>query len=38
MQAPTVDAGYLKEIERARRDLRSLIAEKKCAPLMLRLA
>ena len=33
-----VDAGYVKEIEEARRDLRSLITNKKCAPLMLRLA
>ncbi|GJP39276.1 hypothetical protein CLOM_g23665 [Closterium sp. NIES-68] len=38
MQAPTVDAEYLKEIESVRRDLRALIAEKNCAPLMLRLA
>lgn len=33
-----VDAEYVKEIEEARRDLRSLINNKKCAPLMLRLA
>ncbi|KAK6922573.1 hem peroxidase [Dillenia turbinata] len=36
--APVVDADYLKEIERARRDLRALISSKQCAPLMLRLA
>ncbi|KAJ3692800.1 hypothetical protein LUZ60_011895 [Juncus effusus] len=33
-----VDAAYVKEIERARRDLRALIASKNCAPIMLRLA
>lgn len=33
-----VDAEYVKEIEEARRDLRSFITNKKCAPLMLRLA
>ncbi|GAV64839.1 LOW QUALITY PROTEIN: peroxidase domain-containing protein [Cephalotus follicularis] len=32
------DVGYLKEIEKARRDLRALISAKNCAPLMLRLA
>ncbi|KAK1423559.1 hypothetical protein QVD17_18863 [Tagetes erecta] len=36
--APVVDAEYLKEIEKARRDLRALISNKKCAPIMLRLA
>eukprot|EP00252_Welwitschia_mirabilis_P015088 TRINITY_DN33223_c0_g1_i1.p1 TRINITY_DN33223_c0_g1~~TRINITY_DN33223_c0_g1_i1.p1 ORF type:complete len:291 (+),score=64.93 TRINITY_DN33223_c0_g1_i1:267-1139(+) len=36
--APTVDAAYLKSIEGARRELRALIAEKNCAPIMLRLA
>ncbi|KAI3717107.1 hypothetical protein L1987_68477 [Smallanthus sonchifolius] len=36
--APVVDAEYLKEIERTRRDLRALISNKKCAPIMLRLA
>ncbi|KAJ8771034.1 hypothetical protein K2173_023359 [Erythroxylum novogranatense] len=36
--APVVDAEYLKEIEKARRDLRALIYIKNCAPLMLRLA
>ncbi|KAF8405411.1 hypothetical protein HHK36_010317 [Tetracentron sinense] len=38
MAAPVVDAGYLKEIDKARRDLRALIANKNCAPIMLRLA
>lgn len=38
MAAPVVDAEYLKEIERARRDLRALISSKNCAPIMLRLA
>ncbi|XP_073011825.1 probable L-ascorbate peroxidase 4, peroxisomal [Typha latifolia] len=38
MAAPVVDADYLKEIEKARRDLRALIASKNCAPIMLRLA
>uniref|UniRef100_B3TLT1 L-ascorbate peroxidase n=1 Tax=Elaeis guineensis var. tenera TaxID=51953 RepID=B3TLT1_ELAGV len=38
MAAPVVDAEYLKEIEKARRDLRALIASKNCAPIMLRLA
>ncbi|CAA0807749.1 L-ascorbate peroxidase 3- peroxisomal [Striga hermonthica] len=33
-----VDSEYLKEIERARRELRALIANKNCAPIMLRLA
>ncbi|WVZ84006.1 hypothetical protein U9M48_031090 [Paspalum notatum var. saurae] len=36
--APVVDAEYMAEIERARRDLRALIAAKSCAPIMLRLA
>ena len=36
--APVVDAEYMAEIERARRDLRALIASKGCAPIMLRLA
>ncbi|VAH25590.1 unnamed protein product [Triticum turgidum subsp. durum] len=35
---PVVDAEYVAEIERARRDLRALIASKSCAPIMLRLA
>nr|AAD43334.1 ascorbate peroxidase [Zantedeschia aethiopica] len=38
MAAPVVDAGYLKEVDKARRDLRALIASKNCAPVMLRLA
>ncbi|KAM7261209.1 hypothetical protein ACFE04_026684 [Oxalis oulophora] len=33
-----VDAEYLQEIEKARRDLRALISSKQCASLMLRLA
>ncbi|CAH9117757.1 unnamed protein product [Cuscuta epithymum] len=33
-----VDVEYVKEIEKARRDLRALIYSKQCAPLMLRLA
>lgn len=33
-----VDAAYLKEVEKARRDLRALISSKNCAPIMLRLA
>ncbi|XP_074305532.1 putative L-ascorbate peroxidase 4, peroxisomal [Silene latifolia] len=32
------DAEYLKEIDKARRDLRALIFSKQCAPIMLRLA
>ena len=35
---PVVDAEYMAEIERARRDLRALIASKGCAYIMLRLA
>ncbi|KAL2348628.1 hypothetical protein Fmac_002628 [Flemingia macrophylla] len=38
MAKAVVDAEYLKEIEKARRDLRVLISNKNCAPLMLRLA
>ncbi|CAK9320765.1 unnamed protein product [Citrullus colocynthis] len=38
MAPPKVDAAYLKEIEKARRDLRALIFKEKCAPIMLRLA
>ncbi|KAI3919836.1 hypothetical protein MKW98_001092 [Papaver atlanticum] len=38
MAAVAVDANYLKEIEKARRDLRALISSKNCAPIMLRLA
>ncbi|KAF5960910.1 hypothetical protein HYC85_002119 [Camellia sinensis] len=36
--APVVDAEYLKEIEKARRDLRAIISREHCAPIMLRLA
>lgn len=35
---PTVSEEYLKAIDKAKRKLRGLIAEKGCAPLMLRLA
>ncbi|KAL3530637.1 hypothetical protein ACH5RR_009959 [Cinchona calisaya] len=35
---PTVSAEYLKALDKAKRKLRGLIAEKNCAPLMLRLA
>ncbi|KAK6946424.1 hem peroxidase [Dillenia turbinata] len=38
MAKPIVDTEYLKEIDKARRDLRALIAFKNCAPIMLRLA
>ena len=38
MPAPIVDDEYKKCIEKARRDLRAFIAEKNCAPIMLRLA
>nr|AAY90125.2 ascorbate peroxidase [Rheum australe] len=38
MAAPVVDADYLKEIDKARRDLRALISSRNCAPIMLRLA
>jgi L-ascorbate peroxidase len=38
MAAPVVDAEYLRQIDRARRGLRALIASKGCAPIMLRLA
>ena len=37
-QYPTVSAEYQKTVEKARRKLRGLIAEKHCAPLMLRIA
>ncbi|CAE5985043.1 unnamed protein product [Arabidopsis arenosa] len=33
-----VDEVYLKEIDKARRELRALISQKNCAPIMLRLA
>jgi hypothetical protein len=38
MAAPVVDAEYLRQVDRARRDLRALISVKGCAPIMLRLA
>ncbi|XP_048234686.1 uncharacterized protein LOC8263921 isoform X1 [Ricinus communis] len=38
MSLPVVDTEYMKEIDKARRDLRALIAYKNCAPIMLRLA
>ncbi|GMN48720.1 hypothetical protein TIFTF001_017888 [Ficus carica] len=38
MAFPAVDADYLKQIDKARRDLRALISSRNCAPLMLRLA
>ncbi|XWS33882.1 hypothetical protein CRYUN_Cryun22dG0121000 [Craigia yunnanensis] len=38
MVTPVVHPNYLKEIEKARRDLRALISSKNCAPIMLRLA
>ncbi|KAL1205791.1 L-ascorbate peroxidase 3 [Cardamine amara subsp. amara] len=38
MATVVVNADYLKEIDKARRELRSLIANKNCAPIMLRLA
>ncbi|KAK9984895.1 hypothetical protein SO802_034420 [Lithocarpus litseifolius] len=37
-QYPTVSAKYQKTVEKARKKLRGLIAEKHCAPLMLRVA
>ncbi|GAB4853178.1 L-ascorbate peroxidase 3 [Ancistrocladus abbreviatus] len=38
MASPIVDAEYLREIDKARRDLRALISSGNCAPIMLRLA
>uniref|UniRef100_A0A7N0U6D4 Plant heme peroxidase family profile domain-containing protein n=1 Tax=Kalanchoe fedtschenkoi TaxID=63787 RepID=A0A7N0U6D4_KALFE len=38
MALPVVDAEYLKQIDKARRYLRALIAQRNCAPIMLRLA
>ncbi|KOM28085.1 hypothetical protein LR48_Vigan499s002900 [Vigna angularis] len=38
MAKAIADAEYVKEIEKARRDLRTLISSRNCAPLMLRLA
>ncbi|KAK9690774.1 hypothetical protein RND81_09G153200 [Saponaria officinalis] len=38
MTTLVVDAEYLKQIDKARRDLRAFISSRNCAPLMLRLA
>ncbi|KAJ0812469.1 putative L-ascorbate peroxidase [Helianthus annuus] len=38
MAMPIVDTEYLKQIDKARRELRAFIANKNCAPIMLRLA
>ncbi|XP_041998801.1 L-ascorbate peroxidase 3-like isoform X2 [Salvia splendens] len=38
MAKVSVDSEYLKDVERARRELRALISNKNCAPIMLRLA
>lgn len=38
MAMPVVNTEYLKEIDKARRDLRALISNRNCAPIMLRLA
>jgi hypothetical protein len=35
---PTVSEDYQKAVEKAKRKLRALIADKNCSPLMLRLA
>jgi len=35
---PTVSEDYLKAVDKAKRKLRGLIAEKNCAPFILRLA
>lgn len=37
MAEPVVDGEYLKEINKARRDLHALMYNKQCAPVMLRL-
>ena len=37
-QYPSVSAEYQKTVEKAKRKLRGFIAEKHCAPLMLRIA
>ncbi|CAH1414372.1 L-ascorbate peroxidase 3 [Lactuca sativa] len=38
MAMPVVDTEYLKQIDKARRELRAFISNKNCAPIMLRLA
>ncbi|KAK8966567.1 putative L-ascorbate peroxidase 4 [Platanthera guangdongensis] len=38
MAGPVIDGEYLKEIERARADLRALISSKNCALIMIKLA
>jgi hypothetical protein len=38
MAAQVVDADYLRQVDRARRELRALVSVKGCAPIMLRLA
>ncbi|KAI3717391.1 hypothetical protein L1987_68978 [Smallanthus sonchifolius] len=38
MAMPIVDTEYLKQIDKARRELRAFIANNNCAPIMLRLA
>ncbi|CAL0334197.1 unnamed protein product [Lupinus luteus] len=38
LSAAAVDSDYTTEIDKARRDLRALIANRNCAPIMLRLA
>jgi L-ascorbate peroxidase len=35
---PTVSEEYQKEVEKCKKKLRGLIAEKRCAPIMLRVA
>jgi L-ascorbate peroxidase len=35
---PTVSEEYQKAVEKCKKKLRGLIAEKRCAPIMLRLA
>lgn len=35
---PTVSEEYQKAVEKAKKKLRGLIAEKNCAPIMLRIA
>lgn len=38
MAFPVVDSEYLKDVDKARRDLRALISSRNCAAIMLRLA